>query len=118
MEYQITDRLSFKRFLDLKSSDRIPDSKTIWKLRETLIQEEVIEALFYRFNQALDDQSIFVKTGLIVDTSFVEVPKQRYSRGEYRQNKQDLHNMMRCDNVFRGRCLLAIKESLSTEPYG
>ena len=47
VEYQITDRLSFKRFLGLKSSDRVPDSKTIWKFRETLIQEEVIEALFY-----------------------------------------------------------------------
>ncbi|HHE33224.1 MAG TPA: transposase, partial [Chlorobaculum parvum] len=53
-EYQMTDRLSFKRFLGLKSSDKVPDSKTIWKFRETLIQEEVIEALFFRFNQALD----------------------------------------------------------------
>ncbi|UZJ41963.1 IS5 family transposase [Prosthecochloris sp. SCSIO W1101] len=88
MEYQITDRLSFKRFLGLKSSDRVPDSKTIWKFRETLIQEEVIEALFYRFNQALDDQSIFAKTGQIVDASFVEVPKQRNSRGENQQIKK------------------------------
>lgn len=88
MEYQLTDHLSIKRFLGLKSSDRIPDSKTIWKFRETLIQEEVIEALFYRFNQALDDQSIFAKMGQIVDTSFVEVPKQRTSRDEQRQIKQ------------------------------
>ena len=77
MEYQITDRLSFKRFLGLKPSDRVPDSKTIWKFRETLIQEKVIEALFYRFNQALDDQSVFAKTGQIVDASIVEVPRQR-----------------------------------------
>nr|WP_246046639.1 transposase [Chlorobaculum thiosulfatiphilum] len=46
MEYQITDRLSFRRFLGLKSSDKVPDSKTIWKFRETLIQEELIEVLF------------------------------------------------------------------------
>ena len=88
MEYQITDRLSFKRFLSLKSSDRVPDSKTIWKFRETLIQEEVIEALFYRFNQALDDQSIFANTGQIVDASFVEVPRQRNTRDENKQIKQ------------------------------
>lgn len=87
MEYQITDRLSFKRFLSLKSSDRVPDSKTIWKFRETLIQEEVIEALFYRFNQALDDQSIFANTGQIVDASFVEVPKQRNTRDENKEVK-------------------------------
>ena len=88
MEYQITDRLSFKRFLGLKSSDRVPDSKTIWKFRETLIQEEVIEALFYRFNQALDDQSVFAKTGQIVDASIVEVPRQRNTREENKQIKQ------------------------------
>ena len=82
LEFQINDRLSFKRFLGLKSSDRIPDSKTIWKFRATLIQEGIIEALFYRFNQAPDDQSIFAKTGQIVDASFVEVPRQRNSRDE------------------------------------
>ncbi|MEI6848358.1 MAG: IS5 family transposase [Chlorobiaceae bacterium] len=82
MEYQITDRLSFKRFLDLKASDKVPDSKTIWNFRETLIKENVIEALFLRFNQALDDQCLFAKTGQIVDASFVEVPRQRNTREE------------------------------------
>jgi transposase len=47
MEYQITDRRSFMRFLGLKASDKVPDSKTIWKFRETLIQQELIEALFF-----------------------------------------------------------------------
>lgn len=88
MEYQITDRRSFMRFLGLKVSDKVPDAKTIWKFRETLLQEEVIEALFYRFNQALDDQSVFAKTGQIVDASFVEVPKQRNTRDENQQIKQ------------------------------
>ncbi len=82
MEYQITDRLSFKRFLGLKASDKVPDSKTIWKFRETLIQEELIEALFFRFNQALDEQCIFAKNGQMVDASIVEVPCQRNSREE------------------------------------
>jgi transposase, IS5 family len=88
MEYQITDRLSFRRFLGLKSSDKVPDSKTIWKFRETLIQEEVIEALFFRFNQALDEQCIFAKNGQIVDASIVEVPRQRNSREENELIKQ------------------------------
>jgi len=87
MEYQITDRLTFKRFLGLKSSDRVPDSKTIWKFRETLILEEVIAPLFYRFNQALDDQSIFASTGQIVDASFVEAPRQRNTREENKEIK-------------------------------
>ena len=35
----MTDRSSFKRFLVLKSSDKVPDAKTIWNFRETLNQE-------------------------------------------------------------------------------
>ncbi len=87
IEYQITDRLTFKRFLGLKSSARVPDSKTIRKFRETLIQEEVIVALFYCFNQALDDQSILAKRGQIVDASFVEASGQLNTRAENKEIK-------------------------------
>jgi hypothetical protein len=87
MEYQITDRLSFMRFLGLKSSEEVHEAKTIWNFRETLIQKGLIEALFARFNQALDDQCIFANNGQIVDASFVEVPRQRNTRDENRQIK-------------------------------
>ena len=33
VEYQALDRMTFQRFLDLTSSRRIPDSKTIWASR-------------------------------------------------------------------------------------
>ena len=89
MEYQITDKLSFKRFLGLKSSNHVPDSKTIWKFCETLTQEEVVEAFFYRFNTALDDKNIFfAKNGHIVDASIVGVPQQRNTRDGNKQIKQ------------------------------
>jgi hypothetical protein len=31
IEYQIRDRLSFMRFLELGVEDRVPDTKTVWK---------------------------------------------------------------------------------------
>ena len=36
LEYQIVDRASFKRFLGLKKSDKVPDSKTFWAYREQI----------------------------------------------------------------------------------
>ncbi len=39
LEYQIIDRASFKRFLGLKKSDKVPDSKTLWLYREHLIKK-------------------------------------------------------------------------------
>ncbi len=54
LEYQIVDRASFKRFLGLKKSDKVPDSKTFWIFREHLIEKEVIEGLFTIFNETSD----------------------------------------------------------------
>lgn len=87
MEYQITDRRSFMRFLKLKTSDKVPDSKTIWNFRETLIEKGVIGKLFERFNTALDQQGIFANEGRMVDASFVEVPRQRNTREENKEIK-------------------------------
>ena len=87
MEYQITDRRSFMRFLGLKISDKVPDSKTIWYFRETLIEKGVIEKLFERFNAALDQQGVFANAGRMVDASFVEAPRQRNTRDENKQVK-------------------------------
>lgn len=85
MEYQITDRRSFMRFLGLKVSDKVPDSKTIWKFRESLIAADVIGTLFVQFNRLLDQQGIFANEGRMVDASFVEAPRQRNTREENKQ---------------------------------
>jgi transposase, IS5 family len=91
MEFQITDRLSLLvGILVLKSSDRVPDSKTIWKFRETLIQEEVIAALFYRFNQTHLMINVSLPSQVSPDelgASFVEVPRQRNTRKENQEIK-------------------------------
>ena len=87
-EYQILDRLSFMRFLDLKLSDKVPDSKTIWLFRETLIENGVIENMFLLFREELIKHGYIGHEGKIVDASFVEVPRQRNSREENKVIKE------------------------------
>jgi IS5 family transposase len=87
MEYQINDRMSFMRFLNLTIADDIPDSKTIWNFREQLIDLQIIEPLFHRFSEELARLGLLVHEGKIVDASFVEVPKQRNSKEENDQIK-------------------------------
>jgi len=81
-EYQIKDRLSFMRFLGLGLCDKIPDERTIWHFRECLVRADIIDTLFYRFTQRLEDAGLITRTGSIVDASFVDVPKQRNSEDE------------------------------------
>jgi len=87
LEYQIVDRASFKRFLGLNKSDKVPDSKTFWLFREQLIEKEVIEGLFKTFNEILDEAGVFANEGKMVDASFVEVPRQRNTREENKHIK-------------------------------
>jgi len=88
VEYQINDRLSFMRFLDLTIADDIPDSKTVWCFREQLINLNITRSLFDLFLQELEKLNLIVNEGKIVDASFVEVPRQRNSRAENKQIKE------------------------------
>ena len=80
LEFQITDRLSFKRFLGLTDADKAPDEKTFWAFRETLTRNELIEPLFVIFHAALETKGMFARKGQMVDATFVEVARQRNSR--------------------------------------
>jgi IS5 family transposase len=88
LEYQIIDRASFKRFLGLKKSDKVPDSKTFWHFREQLVEKDVIIGLFDTFNRALDAAGVFANEGQMVDASFVEAPRQRNTREENKHIKE------------------------------
>ena len=49
-EYQITDRISFQRFLGLSLGEKVPAAKTIWLFRNTLTTLEIMDELFSQFN--------------------------------------------------------------------
>ncbi len=87
-EYQILDRFSFMRFLELELSDKVPDSKTIWLFKETIAQSGKTEELFNTFEELLESKGYIGKEGKIVDASFVEVPRQRNNREENKQIKE------------------------------
>lgn len=82
MEFQINDRMSFMRFLGLGLGDRVPDSKTIWLFRDTLMKANVMDKLFHHFNKMLLDAGIITREGTIVDATFVDAPRQRNHRDE------------------------------------
>jgi IS5 family transposase len=53
VEFQITDRHSFYRFLDLQISRAISDFSTVWRFREALTQAGVVKQRFALFTQTL-----------------------------------------------------------------
>ena len=87
-EYQIKDRLSFQRFLGLQLCDTVPDAKTIWHFREELNKANILDTVFYRFVEQLENKGIITRNGSIVDATFVDVPRQRNTKKENDEIKE------------------------------
>lgn len=86
-QFQLIDRFSFRRFIGVGAEDTIPDEKTIWLFRETLIRRGAIKKLFVLFGRYLDEAGYQANKGMVVDASIVEVPRQRNTAEENRQIK-------------------------------
>ncbi len=58
MEYQLVDRLSFKRFTGLEFSHRVPDCNTIWNFKQGLDKRSNNEKkLFDLFYQVVEEKN-------------------------------------------------------------
>jgi len=88
LEFQILDRASFKRFLGLKNSDKVPDSRTFWLFRDVLDKKNLVKTLFNIFNSTLEFLGVFANEGQMIDASFVEAPRQRNNREENKHIKE------------------------------
>lgn len=81
-EYRILDSNTYSHFLGIESPSDVPDSNTIWLFREKLQKQNLIEEVFYKFYTILRENGLEIKKGVIVDATFVTVPKQRNTREE------------------------------------
>jgi IS5 family transposase len=87
-EYQIIDRISFKKFLGLASGDKVPDEKTVWAFRENLTKSGAVELLFGQFIKFLEDKNLIFNEGKLIDASFTIAPRQRNTREENEKIKK------------------------------
>lgn len=88
VEFQINDRLSFRRFLGIPLSNAVPDCKTVWLFREELKKEGDVKKLFDRHLFQLQENGLIVREGRLMDATIVSVPIQRNSREENKEIKE------------------------------
>lgn len=81
MEYQLLDRMSYKRFCGLANAINIPDRTTVWTF-ENRIGENGAKVLFDGVTAQLLRHGFIARGGQIVDATLVPAPKQRNSREE------------------------------------
>ena len=88
IEYQIIDRISFKKFLGIETVDKIPDEKTVWLFRENITSTGLVEDLFMEFKNHLAAKELIFNEGQLVDASFTIAPRQRNTREENEKIKK------------------------------
>ena len=101
IEYQIVDRTSFRKFLGIECVDDVPDEKTVWKYRELLTNTGVYDKLFSEFHSFMESKGLQFNEGRIIDASFVIAPRQRNTRDENEQIKQEAGDKLWNDNPHK-----------------
>ena len=87
MEYQLLDRMSYKRFCGLDDALRVPDRTTIWHF-ENRVGQAGAQALFGEMAEQLARKGFIARGGQIIDATLVKAPVQRNSRQENEQVRQ------------------------------
>ena len=72
LEAQVRDRISFRRFARFSLTDVTPDHSTLWRFREELTGDGMIERVFAEINRQLDEKGLIVRRGTLVDASFMQ----------------------------------------------
>ena len=76
VEDQVNDRLSFSRFAGLGMEDTVPDSTTVCRFRNILVEADLYDTLLEEFNKQLESKGIIVKRGAIVDASITNTSRR------------------------------------------
>lgn len=87
LEYQMLDRMSYKRFCGLADASNIPDRTTVWVF-ENRIGEKGAKAIFDGVTAQLLKKGFIARGGQIVDATLVPAPRQHFTREDKEQLKE------------------------------
>lgn len=89
MEDALFDRMSFLSFVGLSAEDQTPDHSTIWRFRDKLAQDGLIEPLFGELSRQLEASGVTIKQGTLIDASIVQSAARRPRMDEGPISKTD-----------------------------
>ena len=72
LEDQVNDRLSFQRFSGINYTTTVPDFTTIWRFKEALIREALMDKLFNLILSFIEAKGLLLKKGTCVDATIVQ----------------------------------------------
>lgn len=91
LEKQLARDLLFRRFVGLPLSEGVPDHSTLWRFKQQLRKQNLIDVLFDEINQQLTEKGILIKLGSvsIIDASVIEAKQCRPKKNKAGKETQD-----------------------------
>jgi IS5 family transposase len=71
LEQAIADRISFRRFAGFSLHDQTPDHTTLWRFREELTKDGLVDTIFAEITRQLEAKNLVLKRGTLIDASLV-----------------------------------------------
>lgn len=71
LEEALADRLSFRHFLGLSLSEKVPDHSTLWRFREQLARSGLAERAFALITGQIEQSGFVLKRGTLIDASLI-----------------------------------------------
>lgn len=114
MEAALFDRISFLRFAGFSAEDETPDHSTIWRFRERLAREGLVEPLFAELSRQLDARGVTVKQGTLIDASLISSAARRPRMDEGKVSQTDPDARFGANNE-RGRFSFGYKAHIAVD---
>jgi IS5 family transposase len=91
LEKQLARDLLFRRFIGLSVSESVPDHSTLWRFRQLLEKQSLMNTLLNAINDQLAEQGLYIKAGevSIIDASVIEAKQCRPNKRKDGSSTQD-----------------------------
>ena len=89
LEDQVNDRLSFQRFAGIGYTTTVPDFTTIWRFKEALVLEGLMDGLFDLVLSFIEQRGLLLKKGTCIDATIVPSSTRPLSKERREELEKD-----------------------------
>lgn len=118
LEDQVNDRLSFQHFSGISYTRTVPDFTTIWRFKEALISQGLMDKLFNLILSFIEEKGLLLKKGTCVDATIVQSSTKPVSKERREELEEEPSSQIDTDadsTQKRGKKYFGYKGHIGTD---
>ena len=118
LEDQVNDGISFQHFAGIDYSTSVPDFTTIWRFKEALIKNDLMDKLFNLILSSIENKGLLLKKGTCVDATIIQSSTKPLSKERRKKLKETPSSQIDTDadsTAKRGKKYFGYKGHIGTD---